>query len=109
MPYPHEGFVQEPDNEVFDELAFRGGYGELQRVVARAHLAVVTNAPLPAFSGNKNWRKRKQLERPVQQSVPLCMQPFGILAGTVIDDVVDKGRKQMKIIHRQYYFRFAVG
>jgi len=36
-------------------------------------------------------RKRKQLERPLLQPVTLLMQPLRKLAGTVRDDVVDKG------------------
>jgi len=77
-------------------------------MVTSTHGAIVTHLPLPAFCSNKQRRKGKQLERLVLQPVPLLMQPFSILAGTVIDDVVYEGREQMEVIDRQSHRRLAV-
>ena len=44
-------------------------------------------------------RKGEELERPVLQPVSLLMQPFGIVAGTFIDDVIDEGGDKVTVVY----------
>jgi len=100
VPDPDDGFVEQADHKMLDELAFRGGDGEVQRVVMRAHPAVFVDVPLPAFADDEERRVGEELEGLVLQPVPLCVQLFGKFAGTSVNDVVDERGELMVITYR---------